>query len=132
MSLSNKVRIVITALAIGFTVFACKRSQPQMEWKHDQLHGVPLARFLSEPPFVGLVVRCDFGTVPSLDGTGEVNFFAIDVKREDGTQFAITALPASAADVEAAKRLKPGQSYRFPDALREAPRYNSACTARTF
>ena len=122
MNAIARARIIVAILAVFVAATACKRSQPQTELQRHQLPGVPLSRLMSEPPFVGTVVESNTASVPAKDGTGLVAFLSIEVKREDGTRFAITALPATAAQVEAAKRLRPGQSYRFPEALATSPR----------
>ena len=82
---------------------------------------VDVSEILSGPPFTGVVTNCIVTNVPGSRGRDPVDVIVINIQRDDGPPFVMVAGPATNAELDAAKRLMPGHSYQFPEALEMSP-----------
>jgi hypothetical protein len=82
---------------------------------------VDVSEILSGPPFAGVVKNCIVSNVPGSRDRDPMKVVVIDINRDDGQAFVVVAGPATTAEIDAAKRLAPGHTYEFPDALEISP-----------
>jgi hypothetical protein len=82
---------------------------------------VDVSEILSGPPFAGVVKNCIVSNVPGSRDRDPMEVVVIDIKRDDGRAFVMVAGPATTAEIDAAKRLAPGHTYEFPEALEISP-----------
>jgi hypothetical protein len=109
--------LILLGAAFGF--FGCKRSEMPKRLPREQLPAISFREVLAGAPFSGTILKQYIADIPDIDQESRVSMVVIEIKREDGTHFAITELRATAAQVEAMKRLVVGQTYQFPEILRE-------------
>jgi len=84
----------------------------------ERLPGKTFQAVLSGPSFKGVVTYCSASAIPTQGEVGSENVVFIVITRRSGMRFVIDSMPASDEEMAAAKRLKTGQTYRFPEALK--------------
>jgi hypothetical protein len=125
--------LLLAAVAACFGVLAYRRSQSpaaaiQNRLLYLQVSGiiptgepvVDVSEILSSPSFFGVVTNCIVTNVPGSRGRDPMDVVVININRDDGPPFVMVAGPATQAELDAAKRLMPGHTYQFPEAL-ESP-----------
>jgi hypothetical protein len=125
---------VVIAVAAGLAIAAYRRSpSPLAAVKNRLLYlqvsgmiptnepVVDVSEVLAGPPFTGVVKNCLVTNVPASRDRDPMEVMVIDVKRDDGQAFVIVAGPATTSEIDAAKRLAPGHTYEFPEALEGSP-----------
>ncbi|MEP6671760.1 MAG: hypothetical protein ABJF10_21550 [Chthoniobacter sp.] len=107
-----------TSLLLCWLSVSCEKKLEQGHWKEPMLPAFRPSEAIKQPPFVGTIISSDVWNLHHHGEHTAIVAVGIQIERQDGTKFAITALPATQSDVALAKRLLAGHTYSFPDVLR--------------